>query len=204
MDAAPVSRREGNCPSTAAAHSTQGLSQSFPGGCVDGRDLVSQETDGTLVAVIRRATFAALLGVVALGGCNRDESPSSDAERFCGEARANAALITEQLPVDLAELEATLDFYRLMGQLAPLAIATEWNTVVAAYETASTVVPGDAQSEQKMAMTIYAAEPSAYAVKVWLERNCGVDIPIVTIAPHDPVPARTLPPATAPDTGTPP
>jgi hypothetical protein len=26
---------------------------------------------------------------------------------------------------------------------------------------------------------------------VWLKRNCGVDIPITTIAPQEPVPART-------------
>lgn len=134
---------------------------------------------------------------LAAVGCSRDE-PDSDAERFCGEAAANTALIVEPPIATEAELAATLDFYRLMGQLAPVAIATEWNTILHVYETASTVVPGDAESEQRVAMTAYAAEPSAYAVKVWLERNCGVTIPIVTIAPQAPVPARTLPPPTTP------
>ena len=96
------------------------------------------------------------------------------------------------------EVEATLEFYRLMGQLAPIAIATEWNDLVIAMETASSIVPGDPASEQEVAVTAYATERSAYAVKVWLQRNCGVDIPITTIAPQEPVPAKvsTIPPVT--------
>lgn len=148
--------------------------------------------------MIRRATLTALIGAALLAGCNRDGVVESDAERFCGEAAANAAFISDPPIGTEEELAATLDFYRLMGQLAPLAIATEWNTVAAAYETASTVVPGDTESEQRMAMQIYAAEPSAYTVKKWLRENCGVDIPIVTIAPHDAVPAQTIPPPTPP------
>jgi hypothetical protein len=53
------------------------------------------------------------------------------------------------------------------------------------------VVPGDAGSEQEMALQAYATERSAYEVAVWLRRNCGVDIPITTIAPQDAIPART-------------
>ena len=90
-----------------------------------------------------------------------------------------------------AELEATLDFYRLMGQLAPLAIAEQWNEIVAAMETAATVVPGDPDSEQQAALQAYATERAAYEVAVWLRRNCGVEIPIITIAPQEPIPART-------------
>lgn len=147
--------------------------------------------------MIRRATLAAASLACCLTACDRGDGVTSDAERFCGEAAANTALIVDPPIASQAELEATLDFYRLMGRLAPLAIAKEWNTVVGALETASTVVPGDAESEQRMAITAYAAEPSAYAVKTWLQQNCGVDIPIATIAPHAPVPARTAP-ATAP------
>jgi hypothetical protein len=155
---------------------------------------------GTLVGVTNwAARWSAGVLAVALtaAGCSRDE-PGSDAERFCGEAAANTALITDFPITNEAEMQAVLDFYRLMGQLAPVAIATEWNTVLHSLETASTVVPGDPESEQRVAMTAYAAEPSAYAVKVWLERNCGVTIPIVTIAPQAQVPARTVPPSTVP------
>jgi hypothetical protein len=40
-------------------------------------------------------------------------------------------------------------------------------------------------------MTAYATEPSAFEVKRWLEANCGLDIPITTIAPQESEPART-------------
>jgi hypothetical protein len=58
-------------------------------------------------------------------------------------------------------------------------------------ETASTLVPGDPASEQLVAKTAYATEPSAFAVKTWLLENCKLDIPITTIAPQEAVPART-------------
>lgn len=152
--------------------------------------------------MFRRAALTALIALAALGGCRRDAGAESDAERFCGEAAANTALITDPPIATAEELAATLDFYRLMGQLAPVAIAAEWNALTSAFETATTVVPGDPESEQRMAVQIYAAEPSAYAVTTWLRQNCAVDIPIVTIAPHDPIPAQTIPPATPPSSTT--
>ncbi len=132
--------------------------------------------------------------------CGGEEAVASDAERFCGEAIAQRDMIVAPPLSTEAEVEASLDFYRLMGELAPLAIATEWNDLVVAMETASSVVPNDPASEQQVAVTAYATEQSAYAVKVWLQRNCGVDIPITTIAPQAPVPAKvsTVPPSIVP------
>jgi hypothetical protein len=131
---------------------------------------------------------AALCGFLA--ACSRGDDVQSDAERFCGEAIAQRANIVAP-PLDTeAELEATLDFYRLMGQLAPIAIAEEWNALLVNLETAATVVPGDPESEQKVAMTAYATEPAAFKVKEWLQENCGLDIPITTIAPQERSPAR--------------
>jgi hypothetical protein len=144
--------------------------------------------------------LAAIVALVALAGslasCGGDEAIASDAERFCGEAAAQRDMIVAPPMSTQLEVDATLEFYRLMGDLAPLAIATEWNDLVVAMETASTLVPGDPASEQRVAVTAYATEQSAYAVKVWLQRNCGVDIPITTIAPQEFVPAKTttLPP----------
>ena len=142
----------------------------------------------------------AATAVAALAGCTRDQGVASDAERFCGEAAANRDLILTPPMSNEAELQATLDFHRLMAQLAPLAIAEEWATLLRAYETAATLVPGDETSEQRVAMTAYATEPAAYAVKMWLDRNCGVDLPITTIAPQAPV--EVTPPTTPPSTTT--
>ncbi len=146
-----------------------------------------------------RTLACAVIALVALVACGRDDNVDSDAERFCGEAIANRENLVAPPLTTEAEVEATLDFYRLMGQLAPIAIAEEWNDVLVSLETASTVVPGDSQSEQLVAKTAYASEPSAFAVKKWLLENCALDIPITTIAPQGNVPARTttiVPPET--------
>lgn len=143
------------------------------------------------------ATFALLVA-----GCGGDDEVTSDAERFCGEAIANQANIVNPPLTTEAEVEATLEFYRLMGDLAPVSIAEEWGVLVVSLETASSLVPGDPDSEQLVAATAYASEPSAFAVKKWLADNCGLDIPITTIAPQafEPANTTTVPP---PETTTP-
>ena len=150
-----------------------------------------------------RTLPCAALALLVLAGCGGDDAAQSDAERFCGEAIEHRDdLVEPPLNTD-AEIDATLEFYRLMGQLAPVAIAAEWNDLLVSLETASTLVPGDAASEQLVAKTAYAAEPSAFAVKRWLLDNCGLDIPITTIAPQEAVPARTLPAPTVATTVSP-
>ncbi len=144
---------------------------------------------------MRRLTLPPLLAATlfAVAACvgGGDDAVDSDAQRFCGEAGAQRDLIVAPPLETEAELDATLDFYRLMGELAPVAIAEEWNDLVVNLETAATVVPGDPDSEQLVALTAYATEPSAFAVKKWLSDNCGVEIPITTIAPQEQIPART-------------
>ena len=148
----------------------------------------------------RQPSFiVAIAAVGALAGCG-DDGVESDAARFCSEAAAQRDVIISPPLATEAELSATLDFYRLMGDLAPLAIAEQWNDLVVAMETANALVPGDPASEQEVAIRAYATERSAYEVSVWLKRNCNVDVPIVTIAPQAPVPAITPTVAPAPTT----
>jgi hypothetical protein len=161
--------------------------------CGDDED--RRERRGTLVRVFAlrfrhafaRATTAAFVTGLALAGCG-DDGPSSDAGRFCAEATEHRDTIVAPPLGNESEVDATLEFYRLMGQLAPLAIAEEWADLVAVLETANTVVAGDPASEQQVALQAYASERSAYEVATWLGRNCGLDLPIITIAPQDPPP----------------
>lgn len=153
--------------------------------------------------LIPLASVAVLAVVVSCSGGD-DDVVEPDANAFCGTAVEQQAFIVAPPMATEAELQASMDFYRLMGRLAPIAIAEDWNVLVSAMETASTVVPGDRESEQLAAMTAYATEPSAYRVKKWLQDNCGLDIPITTIAPQEQVPARTTtiappPSSTSPD-----
>lgn len=133
-----------------------------------------------------------------LAACGSDEAPS--AERFCGEVAANKEALTDPQLVYADDVDPLLDLYRSVGELAPLAVAGDWNQIVSAYETASTVVVGDQESEQAALTAAYSIEKSAAAVETWLIANCAVDIgPVFTIVPQGPV-AVTVPPS---DTTTP-
>jgi hypothetical protein len=135
--------------------------------------------------------LGAVVVVSALAGCGDDGG--GDAERFCGEVAANKDALTNPTLTYADDIEPLLDLYRTIGELAPLAIERDWNQLVTAYETASTVVPGDAESEQAALAMIYSSEKSAAAIDRWLVANCAVDIgPVFTIVPQDPVVA-TLP-----------
>ena len=120
-----------------------------------------------------------------LGGCSSDNGPG-DAERFCGEVQVNAERLTQPDLQFSDDIEPFLDLYREIGELAPLAIEPEWNQLIDAYETASTVVVGDPESEQAALTSIFSTEKSAAAVDRWLESNCAVDIgPVFTIVAQD-------------------
>ena len=84
------------------------------------------------------------------------------------------------------DIEPFLNLYREIVALAPIAIELEWDQLIDAYETASTVVPGDPESEQSALAAIFSTEKSAAAIDSWLETNCAVDIgPVFTIVAQD-------------------
>ena len=131
-------------------------------------------------------TTAAGLAVLALtiAACTDGEPPS--AERFCGEVDAQREALTSPDLEFSDDVEPLLDLYRDIGRLAPLSIETEWDRLTAAYETASTIVPGDEESEQIALGAIFSTERSAAAIDRWLESNCAVDIgPVFTIVTQD-------------------
>jgi hypothetical protein len=133
---------------------------------------------------------AALVAIVSCG------ESGGDAERFCGEIAANAEALTNPQLISSDDIEPLLELYRDIGDLAPLAVEEDWNQLVSAYETASTVVVGDQASEQEALAAIYSSEESAAMVDRWLRENCAVDIgPVATIVSHTPV---TAPPPSAP------
>ena len=138
-------------------------------------------------------TVALIAALAALAACDSDEAPS--AERFCGEVAANKEALTNPQLVYTDDIDPLLDLYRTIGALAPLGVEEDWNQIVSAYETASTVVIGDQESEQAALSAIYSTEKSAAAVETWLMANCAVDIgPVFTIVPQGPV-TVTAPPS---------
>lgn len=117
--------------------------------------------------------------------CGSDADPAGDASRFCGEVEANKARLTQPDLASSDDIGPLLDLYRMIGEFAPLAIEQEWEQLITNYETASTVVPGDEESEQRMIETALRTEKSAVAVSRWLMVNCAVDLgPVATITPQ--------------------
>ena len=131
--------------------------------------------------------LAALLAIST--GCGGDDDRQSDAGEFCRRGRrSHDARSSPHHSTTRPGVEATLDFYRVMGELAPLSIAEEWNQLVLAVETAASLEPGNPDSEQLVAATAYATEPAAYAVKVVAEPQLRARHP-----DHDDRPARPRP-----------
>lgn len=114
------------------------------------------------------------------------EDPRSDAARFCGEIEANVSTLTAPNLTSSSEIDDLLELYREIGEFAPLAIEAEWDQLVVNYETASTVVPGDTESQQAAIATALQSEQSAARVKTWLVENCALDIgPVDTLVRQD-------------------
>lgn len=129
-----------------------------------------------------RGTVLALLMISA---CS---TGTSDAERFCGEIAADpTAVVAPPLGTE-EEFESALAHYRMLAELAPVAIEQEWRALVVNLETVATVVPSDDDSLRRAVAQAYATERSAVEVQRWLLANCSIDLgPVGTVVPHDPV-----------------
>ncbi len=133
-------------------------------------------------------------GAAILSGCGSDDDGGS-VEGFCAEVAANVAAIVTPPLANEDDVDATLDLYRDLADLAPLAIEEEWRDLLVLVETTSTVAPDDPESVQRAVAVAFATEKSAVAVRNWILANCGIDIgPVATIAPQDPAATTTLDP----------
>lgn len=133
-----------------------------------------------------RSSLILLPIAIALVGCDGGDGGGS-AERFCGEIQLHSEQLTQPNLQFEDDIEPLLDLYREIGELAPLSIEPEWDQLIGAYETASTVVPGNPDSQQMALSAIYSTEKSAAAVDKWLEKTCAVDIgPVFTIVAQEP------------------
>ena len=129
--------------------------------------------------------LGALVVAIAVAGCS---SGGSDASRFCEEIAADPSAILTPALGDAEELEASLEHFRDLDRLAPVAIAAQWRSLVDALETATTVVVTDPDSVKRTKAVAYATERSAVEINAWIRTNCGVDLgPVATIADHGPV-----------------
>lgn len=123
-----------------------------------------------------------------------DPTPERDAAAFCEGLRTNHSAIVAGSIASELELSSTLEMYRQLDDLAPLAVSQEWSTLLNAIETANTVVPGDPDGIQRVAEAAYQSEAAALAIAEWAMASCDVDLgPVTTLVPHDaPEPAKPV------------
>lgn len=123
-----------------------------------------------------------------------DPTPERDAAAFCEGLRTNRSAIVAGSIASELELSSTLEMYRQLDDLAPLAVSQEWSTLLNAIETANTVVPGDPDGIQRVAEAAYQSEAAALAIAEWAMASCDVDLgPVTTLVPHDaPEPAKPV------------
>ncbi|CAN5771289.1 hypothetical protein BH20ACT4_BH20ACT4_11320 [soil metagenome] len=138
--------------------------------------------------------LVSLAALAAVGGACGGDAATANAEKFCAEVDVNKLAITAPKLRTEGDVMAFVDLHRRLGELAPLAIAQEWNDVTSNYETAATIDPDDPQSVERSKSKAYATERSAVIVRDWLRATCRVNLgPVTTIVPQR---GPTTPPPT--------
>jgi hypothetical protein len=130
--------------------------------------------------------FAAgvLLGVVT-GGCSSSGSGRTNA-RYCAEVSRHLTELNAPSIATPADVDKAVALYSSMAKVAPLAVEKEWDVLTLAYQTAATVVPGDATSMQRAVDTIRASQQSANAAADYTRRLCNVQLGTPTVPPTAP------------------
>jgi hypothetical protein len=152
----------------------------------------------------------ALAVAAAMAGCSSAANARTD-ENYCATVNRKLAELNGPSIATSADVTRTVELYRSIAKVAPLAVEQEWDVLTLAYETASTVVPGDQTSMQKAADTIRASQKSATAVAQYTQRLCNATIgaPIVattllsgTTTTGPDAPSTTAGPSTSVPVGT--
>ena len=130
-----------------------------------------------LSAVLPSTALAIAIGLTGCGSATLRSTAS-----FCGELQAHDNEIRTP-PAKADEIPALITLYSKMGEVAPLEIESDWETVYGSLKTANTVDTNNPASVQQVADVAYAAQQSATNVATWAKNNCNVDLGPIAIVP---------------------
>ncbi len=122
------------------------------------------------------AAIACALSAGTLSSCGGESDRSATA--FC-----NA--LDRELPglegptATQDDLDALVQRYDHLAELAPLAVEADWGTLTELVHTAVTVVPSNAESVQALLDASYRTERAARRVETWVSATCGLAMPAV-------------------------
>lgn len=118
------------------------------------------------------AAFAATGAFVA--ACS--DGPERSESAYCGQIAAHLADLNSPPITTSSDIGRVLSAWRAVAAAAPVAVDTEWETMVESIETAITVDPDDPESLQRVADAARASEPAAKHVISYTQERCGLTI----------------------------
>jgi hypothetical protein len=119
------------------------------------------------------AALPVLAWTLVAVGCS--DAPTRSTAKFCGELQAHVAEI-QTPPTDPAAIPALITLFSKMGEVAPLEVQRQWESVYSVLKVAEGVDPADPSSVQAAADAAYAADGAANFVVRWAQQNCAVSI----------------------------
>ena len=125
--------------------------------------------------VVRNLAFAGL--TLAFASSCSDGDPRSESA-YCGLVARHSSDLNSPVIETSLDIGRVLTAWRAVSDAAPIAIESEWKTMVDSMETAVTVDVEDPESMQKVADTARASEPAAKRVVSYTLERCGITIGI--------------------------
>jgi hypothetical protein len=133
---------------------------------------------------VRNLVICVVLSSSAFAACGSD-APLATNGQYCASITKNLAQLRDPGIAESAAVDATIELYRSITAVAPLAVRKEWEVLVASVETAATVDPNDPASTQRVADTARSSQNAATAIADYTKKLCGV-------APGDAAPPPSI------------
>jgi hypothetical protein len=123
------------------------------------------------------------------------DEPERTLEAYCAAVQDDLAVIMNPVIATGPDVDATIERYRSIAEVAPAGVEPEWQRVIEVFETAATVIPGDQASLELANRAALAGGPAYGRLQQFTQQQCGIDIGTPP-TPTNPVTATTVAPPT--------
>ena len=127
--------------------------------------------DSAVVAPHLRAVLATGAALLVLASCDK----GSREDRFCERLAEEQALLAV-VPTDPDELDAFVERYQDLADIAPLAIEEQWQTVTELVEAVATEDLTDPAAADRLRDRAVAATRPIDEVRAYARTTCGVEL----------------------------
>jgi hypothetical protein len=135
-------------------------------------------------------------GFTAVSCGSDDALPTEGA--YCTQVGDHLAALNAPALALPADIDVMVKEWKAVADSAPVAVAQEWDVMMAALETAVTVDPNDNSSLQTLADTARTSEQAANRVITYTYEKCGATIGGIAPVPATAAPTDSTPVSTAP------